>query len=148
MRKHKDSKLNKMLLLITALVMVLLLSGCRTRISNNTEVASTISDEDGWLQDSYQMRRDDLGMPVAKKPFITGSSDEELDGYDDYDVEDGELVKLEELPPAKYTGPVDFKFVKDAIRLSFADQARFAAETIRRINANGRFNTIDYGGPA
>ena len=34
------------------------------------------------------------------------------------------------------------------IRLSFADQARFAAETIRRINANGRFNTIDYGGPA
>ena len=35
------------------------------------------------------------------------------DEDDDYDVEDGELVKLEELPPAKYTGPVDFKFVKD-----------------------------------
>ena len=32
------------------------------------------------------------------------------------------------------------------IRLSFADQARFAAETIRRIHANGRFNTIAYGG--
>lgn len=31
------------------------------------------------------------------------------------------------------------------IKLSFADQARFAAETIRRINANGRFNTIAYG---
>ena len=34
------------------------------------------------------------------------------------------------------------------IRLSFSDQARFAAETIRRVNANGRFNTIDYGGSA
>ena len=32
------------------------------------------------------------------------------------------------------------------IRLSFADQARFAAETIRRIHANGRFDNIDYGG--
>ena len=30
------------------------------------------------------------------------------------------------------------------IRLSFSDQARFAAETIRRINANGRFGTIAY----
>ena len=32
------------------------------------------------------------------------------------------------------------------IRFSFADQARFAAETIRRIHANGRFDNIDYGG--
>jgi len=31
------------------------------------------------------------------------------------------------------------------IKLSFADQARFAAETIRRIYANGRLNTIAYG---
>ena len=38
------------------------------------------------------------------------------DEDDDYDVEDGELVKLEELPPAKYTGPVDFKFVKDPVK--------------------------------
>ena len=30
------------------------------------------------------------------------------------------------------------------IRLSFADQARFAAETIRRLDANGRFGTIVY----
>ena len=32
------------------------------------------------------------------------------------------------------------------VRLSFADQARFAAETIRRINANGKFSGIYYGG--
>ena len=35
---------------------------------------------------------------------------------------------------------------KSAIALSFADQARFAAETIRRINAVGRFGQVDYGG--
>ena len=31
------------------------------------------------------------------------------------------------------------------IRLSFADQARFAAETIRRINANGWFGRMNFG---
>ena len=31
------------------------------------------------------------------------------------------------------------------VRLSFADQARFAAESIRRINANGKFGIIAYG---
>ena len=32
------------------------------------------------------------------------------------------------------------------VRLSFADQARLAAETIRRINANGKFSGLFYGG--
>ena len=32
------------------------------------------------------------------------------------------------------------------IRLDFADQARFAAETIRRINANGKFDNVCMGG--
>lgn len=32
------------------------------------------------------------------------------------------------------------------VRLSFADQARFAAETIRRLNASGKFGGIFYGG--
>ena len=31
------------------------------------------------------------------------------------------------------------------VRLSFADQARFAAETIRRLQANGKFGNIMYG---
>ena len=31
------------------------------------------------------------------------------------------------------------------IRLSFADQARFAAETIRRIDANGKFANVVMG---
>lgn len=31
------------------------------------------------------------------------------------------------------------------VTLSFADQARFAAETVKRINANGRFGSLKYG---
>ena len=40
------------------------------------------------------------------------------DDYDDSDYDDDEeleLVGVDELPPAKYTGPIDFKFVKDPI---------------------------------
>ena len=99
MKKYKGSKLNKMLLLIAALAMVLLLSGCRTRISNNTEVASTISDEEGWLQESYQMRRDELGMPVAKKPFFNGGDQEEFDDYsEEFDRDLQELDQYEYEP--------------------------------------------------
>ena len=49
-------------------------------------------------------------------------------------------------------GAGDFETMMDdqhgepAIRLSFADQARFAAETIRRIHANGRLGNMVYGG--
>ena len=34
------------------------------------------------------------------------------------------------------------------IRLSFSDQARFAAETIKRIYTIGRYSNIKYGGLA
>ena len=81
-------------MLIMALAMVLILSSCRTRISNNTEVASTITDEDGWLTEMYQERRDELGMPVAKKPFFTGRSDDE--SYEDYDGYDSDMEYLDE----------------------------------------------------
>ena len=99
MRKYKYAKLNRALLLIAALAMVLLLSGCRTRISNNTEVASTISDEEGWLQESYQVRRDELGMPVAKKPFFNGGDQEEFDDYsEEFDRDLQELDQYEYEP--------------------------------------------------
>lgn len=39
--------------------------------------------------------------------------DDEYDEYDDWE-EDGEPIRVEDLPPAKYTGPFDFKRVKDA----------------------------------
>ena len=90
MKNNKRAKLNMLLMLIMSLMMVLILSGCRTRISNNTEVAATITDEDGWLTEVYQERRDELEIPVAKKPFLTGTRENEDysgEGYDQ-DMED------------------------------------------------------------
>ena len=77
-------KLKILLMIASVLVLMLSLSGCRTRLSNNTEVVSTISDEDGWLQETYDTRRDYLGIPIAKKPFLTGSEDDDEDYADDY----------------------------------------------------------------
>lgn len=75
-------------MLIALLALALLLCGCRTRISNNTEVASTITDDEGWMQELYQERRDELGIPIAKEPFFTGTKEEDIDDYDDeYDID-------------------------------------------------------------
>ncbi|MCR5753121.1 MAG: hypothetical protein K6G91_14300 [Kiritimatiellae bacterium] len=53
------------------------------------------------------MEKEELGKAVDS--METGIGDE----YDDFldDIDDG--VDIADLPPAKYTGPVDFKFVKD-----------------------------------
>ena len=87
MRKKRKLIL-KYLLLISVLMLMMLLCACRVRLTNNTEVASTITDEDGWLTDSYQMRRDQLGEPVAERPIFKGfdSGDDEED-YSDIDYE-------------------------------------------------------------
>ena len=44
------------------------------------------------------------------------------------DDDRGEPVRLEELPPAEYTGPIDFKFVKDAVK---RDRKLFEYEGVR-----------------
>ena len=78
------------MILISALVLMMLLCGCRTRITNNTEVVGVISDDNGMLQQSYQVRRDELGIPVAEPPLFTGfgSEDEDYDGDEDYDEDE------------------------------------------------------------
>lgn len=80
MMRKKRRLILKYLLLISVLMLMMLLCACRVRLTNNTEVASTIEDEDGWLLESYQMRRDQLGAPVAERPIFKGfdsGSDEE-----------------------------------------------------------------------
>lgn len=86
-RNHRT--ISKYLLLISVLMLMMLLCACRTRLTNNTEVTSTITDEDGWMMSNYQMRRDQLGMPVAKPPVITGwGSDDSNPDYNDVDYND------------------------------------------------------------
>ena len=95
MMRRNSGTTSKYLLLVSVLMLMLVLCGCRSRLTNNTDVIATISDEDGYLSSNYEMRRDELGKPVAEKPIFTGwgSSDDEdydydsesLDNYEDYE---------------------------------------------------------------
>ncbi|MBR3200896.1 MAG: InlB B-repeat-containing protein [Mogibacterium sp.] len=91
MKKNIRPYALRIMILISALVLMMLLCGCRTRITNNTEVVGVISDDNGMLQQSYQVRRDELGIPVAEPPLFTGfgSEDEDYDGDEDYDEDEG-----------------------------------------------------------
>lgn len=89
------------MVLITAAMLMMLLCGCRTRVTNNTEVGNMITDDSGMLSESYQTRRDELGIPIAEAPFFKGTgSDEEYDEYDeeydDFEEEDEQFEDEEE----------------------------------------------------
>ena len=85
MNRWNTNRVKKISIIISALMLMLLLCGCRTRVTNNTDVSQTLQD-DGMLQESYQVRRDELGIPVAETPLFTGwdSGSDEYDDYDDY----------------------------------------------------------------
>ena len=56
--------------------------------------------------------------PIDEEMFLAFEylDDEDGEGGDDDDDDLGEPIDVKELPPAKFTGPVDFKFVKDAAK--------------------------------
>ncbi len=104
MKRIRKSYISRILVLITAVMLMMLLCGCRTRITNNTEVGQMITDESGVLQETYQTRRDELGIPVAEAPLFkgTGSDEEDLEyeeyeEYDDGSEEDYEEYEEEDL---------------------------------------------------
>ena len=101
MKIFHSSKFKKMALLASVLVLMLALCGCRTRITNNDEVSNVIYDEEGWMQDEYNMRRDDLDLYQAKKPLFTGFGAPQEEDYEDpyYDSDAG---MLEEYDPSDY----------------------------------------------
>lgn len=97
MKKINKRKTEYLILFASLLVLMLGLSGCRTRLSNNSEIASVMKDEGGYLQEEYDYRRADLGLSTAEKPLINLSraeeeedyyDDEGYDGFDDYDPEE------------------------------------------------------------
>ncbi|MBR2674763.1 MAG: InlB B-repeat-containing protein [Mogibacterium sp.] len=74
---------NKFLLLAVILIAMLAMSGCRTRISNNSEVSNIYRDEDGIITETYQERRDELGLSTAEKPILPDfGSEEDPDDFD------------------------------------------------------------------
>ena len=90
-------------------------------------VSPVVSTTRTWDYRGHTAREmSDLGLisrlAAEKVPDVFGLGETDNDGYDDdYDEEDyyddlGDPIDIDELPPAKYTGPVDFKFVKDAAK--------------------------------
>lgn len=91
----------RILLLASIAILMILLCGCRTRLSNNSDVHARIEDESGYLSENYEYRREDLDLSIAEKPLINpdnGEDDEEdYDDYaDDFDYEPSDTDTYEE----------------------------------------------------
>ena len=70
-------------------------------------------------------------------------NDDDDDGYDDdadYDDE-LEMGSIEELPPAKYTGPIDFKFVKDPVE---RERVLYDYDSVRAVTREFVRNVVMY----
>lgn len=118
MNKTTNTKVKKILLLASLLVMMLALCGCRTRITNNDEVSNVMYDEEGTRIEEYDMRREELGLGTAKKPVFTGMGGVDNNEDDEYDEADWESLEdyqpdeeseyeegeIEEAAPAEGTG--------------------------------------------
>ena len=105
MKMIKSNRVSKILFLAAVLILMLGLCGCRTRVTNNSEVTNVMYDEDGMLSEEYDMRREELELSIAKKPIITGwgtSPEDESEYYDDDDAD-----MLEEYDPDAFEGPDD-----------------------------------------
>ena len=113
---NRNTRNIKILILTASLVVLMLaLCGCRTRVTNNSEVTNVMYDESGYMQEDYQMRRDELDLSTADEPIFkglskSGTEDAEYSGDDseslDYDSEDEEEDDYEdpEEPDASGTG--------------------------------------------
>ena len=118
MNSNNKAFIRKMGILIAILIAMLALCGCRTRITNNDEASNVYVDEEGMLQDEYQMRRDELSLPKAKEPIFKGfggpaEDDEEFEygddaeALEDYDPEEYEEEPYEEAEEVTGTTPAN-----------------------------------------
>lgn len=103
---RRRSTANKFIMLTLLLVSILALTGCRTRITNNSEVSNVYYDESGFLTETYQMRRDELGLSTAERPLLPnlgGATDTE-DEFDNTEDETA-LQNYEPEEPEPYVEP-------------------------------------------
>lgn len=100
MNRNSRTTLIRILLLMAMMIVMMSLCGCRTRITNNDEVSGVMYDEDGYMMDNYQMRRDELSLSTAKKPLFTGLGAPADDDSADYNDDDAQM--LEDYDPSIY----------------------------------------------
>ena len=107
MRERRITKNKYLLLMIAMLIAMFALSGCRTRITNNSEVSNVHYDEDGFLSETYQMRRDELGLSTAERPILPdlGAPETEDDEFDNSEDENALQNYEPEPEPEPYVEP-------------------------------------------
>jgi len=137
MKKSVKSYVLKILVLVSALALMLLLSGCRTRITNNTDVVGTVSDQSGMLQDSYQVRRDELGIPVAEPPLFTLFEPDEEDAGEDYEEYEDYSEEEEE-----YEEEEDFEEEEEEEEDTSTPATRPSTGTVTPIRRPGNYTPI------
>lgn len=106
-KMNRNRFLNKYLLLALILTALFAMTGCRTRITNNSEVSNVYYDEDGFLSETYQMRRDELGLSTAESPIFpdlgSGETEDDFDSSEEsglnYEPEEDTYVE----PPTTTT---------------------------------------------
>jgi len=108
--QNRKSFLIKYLALMLILVSALLLSACRTRITNNNEVSNVYYDEDGYISETYETRRSELSLSTAKKPILPdfGPIEDEEEDFEtgesiNYEPEEEEYVEPPEVHNANRT---------------------------------------------
>ena len=82
----------RILCLASIVLCMLLLCGCRVRVTDNTNYSRTVPDEDGLLRDEYEMRRDELGLTETKESVFSrfdfsGQPEEEEEEFHDENFE-------------------------------------------------------------
>ena len=106
-------RLIRLLFLMGILAAALLLSGCRSRLTDLPDATTTIVDEDGMMLDEYELRRYDLDLYETKESIFSGLSnggdteeeeydedfDEMMDEYSSSDVEEWEEGEYEDPNP-------------------------------------------------
>ena len=105
MKMISSNRVIKFIFLAVVLILMLALCGCRTRVTNNSEVTNVMYDEDGMLSEEYDMRREELELSIAKKPIITGWGTAPEDESQYYDDDDADV--LEEYDADAFEGPDD-----------------------------------------
>ena len=104
MKTRSGSRILKILCIAAVFVLMLTLCGCRTRITNNSEVNNVMYDDGGFMQEEYDSRREELDLTTAKKPVFTGLGNPEEEEEYEYG-DDGEA--LEDYEPDDYEEEVD-----------------------------------------
>ena len=91
-RNNRHRRIKSVITLMLIAAFGLLFCGCRSRITDASETATTIVDDDGMMKDAYEMRRYELDLYETKESIFSGlassSDDEEYGDYDDEDFDD------------------------------------------------------------